>query len=109
MPGPQPIVTNLTWGDAAEGLGDGLTFAAENTDDESYHEDADKQYQCMKDFFEFNNKKMMNYFQIESVTRVFVDKDGNLIEENGKSDKVKSDMKNSEIENKVILFKVKMK
>ena len=45
----------------------------------------------------------------ESVTSVFVDKDGNLIEENGKSDKVKSDMKNSEIENKVILFKVKMK
>ncbi|MEE3484980.1 MAG: hypothetical protein VZQ98_11740 [Bacteroidales bacterium] len=69
----------------------------------------DKQYQCMKDFFEFNNKKMMDYFKIESVTRVFVDKNGNLIEENGKSDKVKSDMKNSEIENKVILFKVKMK
>lgn len=52
---------------------------------------------------------MMDYFKIESVTRVFVDKNGNLIEENGKSDKVKSDMKNSEIENKVIPFKVKMK
>ena len=84
-------------------------MAAETTNDEKYHRDADEQYQCMKSFFEFNNKKMMDYFKIESVTRVFVDKDGNLLEENGNSDKVKSDMKNSEMENKVILFKVKMK